>query len=97
VPPGTPARAAIDVIVSAAETVDPPPPPTPAATVEETERILSWLEQPGVRLVELDGEWSCPIDGAQRHLAWLDAAGNQSTHAPSYDRRRLRTEHRPAR
>jgi len=65
---------AIADIVAMAETVTPPPPPKPAATAEETERILAWLERPGVRLVELEGEWSCPIGGAQAHLAWLDAA-----------------------
>ncbi|MEQ7123366.1 DEDD exonuclease domain-containing protein [Actinopolymorpha sp. B11F2] len=97
VPPGTPARAAIDVIASAAETVEPPPPPTPAATVEETERILRWLEQPGIRLVELDGEWSCPLDGAQRHTAWLDTAYAGHTGVPSDDTRHLRTTHQPAR
>ncbi len=74
VPPGTPARAAIELLAASAETVDPPPPPRPAATVEETERILSWLEQPGVRLVELTGEWSCPVAGAQAHTAWMETA-----------------------
>jgi DNA polymerase III subunit epsilon len=97
VPPGTPARAAIDVIAAAAETVEAPPPPTPAATVEETERILRWLELPGVRLVELDGEWSCPLDGAQRHTAWLDTAYSGRAGVPSDDTRRLRTTHQPPR
>lgn len=71
---GVPPMPVIDGIVAAAETVTPPPLPKPAATAEETERILAWLERPGVRLVELEGEWSCPIGGAQAHLAWLDAA-----------------------
>ena len=28
-----------------------------AATVEEAELLLRWLEEPGTRLVRLDGEW----------------------------------------
>ncbi|MGD8149825.1 DEDD exonuclease domain-containing protein [Ornithinimicrobium sp. Y1694] len=31
---------------------------------EETELILKWLESPGVRLVDLEGTWTCPVDGA---------------------------------
>jgi len=39
--------------------------PHPAGSGEECEQVLAWLEQPGVRLVELDGEWSCPVHGAE--------------------------------
>ncbi|HVE24600.1 MAG TPA: hypothetical protein VNC22_04320, partial [Sporichthya sp.] len=46
----------------------------PAATAEETECILRWLEQSGTRLVALDGEWSSPLHGAGRWQAWLTAA-----------------------
>lgn len=35
----------------------------PAAIIEETEIIARWLESPGVRLVEVDGEWSWPVRG----------------------------------
>ena len=41
--------------------------PAPSASVEETERLLRWLESDGVRLVHVDGEWSCPIVSALRH------------------------------
>jgi DNA polymerase-3 subunit epsilon len=56
--------------VSAAETVLPPVPPQPAATVEETLRIAEWLERPGVRLIEIDGDWCWPagIGGHDRRL-----------------------------
>ncbi|WP_040420333.1 DEDD exonuclease domain-containing protein [Actinopolymorpha alba] len=98
VPAGHPARAGVDTIVAGAETVEAPPPPKPAATAEETERILAWLEQPGVRLVELAGEWSCPVDGAQAHTAWLDTAyAARDGVVPCEDRRRLRPVHQPAR
>ncbi len=39
--------------------------------VEETELIGGWLAQPGVRLVELDGEWSSPVAGAGQAHSWL--------------------------
>ena len=29
--------------------------------MEETERIAAWLERPGVRLIEIDGQWSWPL------------------------------------
>jgi DNA polymerase-3 subunit epsilon len=46
------------------EVVTPRPVPLPAAHPEETELILNWLERPGTRLVELDGEWAWPAGGA---------------------------------
>ena len=49
------------------------PGPVPAATAEETERVLRWLESPGIRLVDIDGEWTCPVAGATRHLGLHDA------------------------
>jgi len=47
------------------EHVAPPVPPATAAHPEETDLVLAWLEQPGVRLVEVDGEWSSPARSAQ--------------------------------
>jgi DNA polymerase-3 subunit epsilon len=47
-----------------AEVVARPAGPAPAAYPEETELVLRWLESPGVRIVELDGQWSCPVGGA---------------------------------
>ncbi len=31
--------------------------------------MLRWLEAPDVRLVDIDGEWTCPVAGATRQLA----------------------------
>jgi DNA polymerase III subunit epsilon len=45
--------------------------PLPAALAEETECILRWLEQPGTRLVSLQGTWSSPTHGAGRWREWL--------------------------
>ena len=44
----------------------------PAATAEETEKILRWLESPGVRIVDVDGEWTCPVGGAAGARAELE-------------------------
>ncbi len=81
-----------------AETVADGPGPTPAASAEESEQILRWLEQPGVRLVHVDGEWACPVRGATRHLAVHDAVEHSRTSLVPFDERRsLATVHQPAR
>jgi DNA polymerase-3 subunit epsilon len=36
----------------------------PASTYEEVEKLLSYLESDGIRLVSLTGEWASPINGA---------------------------------
>ncbi|MFL6156777.1 MAG: DEDD exonuclease domain-containing protein [Marmoricola sp.] len=72
--------------------------PTPAATAEETEKIMRWLESPGVRLVRVDGEWSCPVRGAGKHLAVHDAVEQSRLAMVPFDERRaMPTVHRPAR
>ena len=48
------------------------PRPAPAATAEEAEKILRWLETPGVRIVDLDGQWTCPVGGAAAARAELE-------------------------
>ena len=89
IPPGADARTFVDELVALAETVPPPPAtpgPVPSATAAETERVLRWLEQPGVRLVEIDGEWTCPVAGAGRETARLTmpadfaSSGGDSAH-----------------
>ena len=56
-----------------AEVVASPVAPSPAATPEEAEIILRWLESPGVRIVDLDGSWSCPVGGAGAARASLES------------------------
>jgi DNA polymerase III subunit epsilon len=74
------------------------PGPVPAATAEETERVLRWLESPGIRLVDIDGEWTCPVAGATRHLRLHDdVQASRQTLVPFADRRALATVHQPAR
>jgi DNA polymerase-3 subunit epsilon len=38
------------------------------------ECVLRWLDSPGVRLVEVDGTWSCPAHGAESVRRWIEAA-----------------------
>ena len=73
IPPGADASLWVLELQQSAETVVPGPGPLPASTAEETELILRWLESDGVRLVHVEGEWSCPVGGAIRHLAVHDA------------------------
>jgi DNA polymerase III subunit epsilon len=90
-PPGEHPRPYLDALVATAETVVAAPVPLPAATVEETECILRWLETPGTRLVDVDGVWALPAAGAGGLAALLgaaDAAGRAAN--PFDDRRALR-------
>ncbi|MDX6326143.1 MAG: polymerase subunit epsilon [Nocardioidaceae bacterium] len=73
IPPGADASRWVLDLQAGAETVLPGPGPLPAAPAEEVELVLRWLESDGVRLVHVEGEWSCPTDGATRHLQVHDA------------------------
>ena len=88
----------VDALLATAETVLPGPGPLPAATAEEVECVLRWLEQPGTRLVRLTGTWASPVRGAARHRSLLGAADSARAAArPFDDRRGLRPVARPAR
>jgi DNA polymerase-3 subunit epsilon len=63
-PPGADPRPFIEALAKTAEVVAAPTAPVPAATAEETEKVLRWLEAPGVRMVSIEGEWTCPVHGA---------------------------------
>ncbi|WP_046471038.1 DEDD exonuclease domain-containing protein [Allosalinactinospora lopnorensis] len=69
---GTDPSAYLRALAAAAETVFPGPGPAPRAGAEEMECVLRWLESPGVRLVELDRPWTCPINGAERYRGLTD-------------------------
>jgi DNA polymerase-3 subunit epsilon len=62
----------IEALRASAEVVAPPVPPSTAATPEESEKILRWLESPGVRIVDVDGAWTCPVGGAAAVRAELE-------------------------
>ena len=88
----------VDALVATAETVLPGHGPLPAATAEEVECVLRWLELPGTRLVRLVGTWASPAFGAGGSRAWLESAQEGRAEArPFEDRRALRPVARPAR
>jgi DNA polymerase-3 subunit epsilon len=64
-------QAVARAVRATAETVLRPPDPQPAAGVEETERIADWLEQPGVRLIEITGDWMWPLHAVVDYQALL--------------------------
>jgi len=64
--PGVPPRPVLELVRATAETVLPGHGPVPCASAEESERILSWLERPETRLVEVSDGWACPARGAGR-------------------------------
>lgn len=59
----------VDALLATAESVEDGPGPTPAASAEETECVLRWLEQPGIRMVR--GSWHASRHSAAPHLALL--------------------------
>ncbi|MEV2279317.1 DEDD exonuclease domain-containing protein [Nocardiopsis sp. NPDC049922] len=65
--PGTDPAAFLASLTATAERVPAGFGPTPRATAEETELILDWLAHPTTRLVEIEGEWTCPLRGAEAH------------------------------
>ncbi len=98
IPTGVSAREWTDALRRGADTVVPGPGPAPAATAEESEKLLRWLEQPGVRLVHVDGTWSCPINGAESRRELLDAIDASRDSMTRFDDpRQSATLSRPAR
>ena len=98
IPAGVSAREWTDALRRGADTVLPGPGPAPAATAEESEKLLRWLEQPGVRLVHVDGTWSCPIAGAESQRELLDAIdASRDSMTPFDTPRQSATLSRPAR
>ncbi|WP_369053609.1 DEDD exonuclease domain-containing protein [Kineococcus terrestris] len=58
----------VEALRATGEAVERPEPGRTAATAEETDAVLDWLEQPGTRLVTVEGAdespWACPVRGA---------------------------------
>ncbi|MFH5823015.1 DEDD exonuclease domain-containing protein [Georgenia sp. AZ-5] len=68
--PGADPMPVAQALRATAEAVPPPATACGAAPVEESELVASWLEQPGVRLVEVEPgvmPLACPVRGAARH------------------------------
>jgi DNA-binding Lrp family transcriptional regulator len=72
-PAGAGVRPYVAALKATAETVIPGPGPLPAASAEEVECVLRWLETPGCRMVECEGTWASPAFGAAGHREWLAA------------------------
>jgi DNA polymerase-3 subunit epsilon len=69
-----------------------------AASVDETELVLRWMEKPGTRLVELTGTLACPAPGTGAYNAFLDRVESGRTgRDPFADGRSLGTRSRPER
>ncbi len=73
-PPRAHPRPTLEAARLTAETVRPGPGPIPAASAEETERVLAWLERPDTRLVETSDDWVSPARGAARFTGLLNQA-----------------------
>lgn len=69
-----------------AEVVPAPPPGERSALTEETELLARWLEAPGVRIVEFDGSWTCPVGGAGALRDELEPAVASARDAIGFDR-----------
>jgi DNA polymerase-3 subunit epsilon len=70
-PRGTSVPTWVDTLVATAESVPSGFGPVPAATAEETELLLRWLERPGIRIVR--GSWHAPAASAGRHIERYDS------------------------
>lgn len=54
----------VTALQASAEVVAAATGPGTSALPAETELVLRWLEAEGTRLVDIDGEWTCPVGGA---------------------------------
>jgi DNA polymerase-3 subunit epsilon len=89
-----------DTLASLTATAETPTGPAGelAASVDETEIVLRWMEKPGTRLVELDGTLACPAPGTGAYSAFLARVdGGRAQRDPFADGRSLRTRDRPDR
>jgi len=84
-PHGGDPRPYIEALVASAENVGASPGPAASASAEETEKILRWLDSPDVRMVTIDGEWTCPVHGAGAARDNLDADHTAYRDVVSFD------------
>lgn len=66
-PAGVDPRTAIAALQATAEHVAAPCLPAAGAHPEEADLVLAWLEEPGVRLVDVGEGWACPVRGAEAY------------------------------
>ncbi|MGY1785722.1 DEDD exonuclease domain-containing protein [Geodermatophilus sp. SYSU D00698] len=95
-PRGTSVRDTLAVLRATAETT--PDDGGLAATVDETELVMRWMEKPGTRLVEVTGTLACAAPGTgglSGFLARVEAG--RALRDPFHDGRQLGTRTRPER
>ncbi|MFW3170747.1 DEDD exonuclease domain-containing protein [Geodermatophilus sp. CPCC 206100] len=69
-----------------------------AASVDETELVLRWMEKPGTRLVQVSGTLACPAPGTGGFSDFLDRVeAGRHERDPFADGRALGTRARPER
>lgn len=79
----------VRTLQATAEVVAAPLPGVPAGLIEEAEVVLRWLEAPGVRVVELDGIWTCPVGGAGSVRHHLEPSLERAAADGGFDRDHL--------
>jgi DNA polymerase III subunit epsilon len=94
---GVPPMPIVESLIATAEVV-PEADMATVASVEETELLLHWLTEPGIRLIRASEPWCSPAFGAARLRNWLASAElARRARDPFADRRRLSMTHRPVR
>ncbi|MEI6249610.1 MAG: DEDD exonuclease domain-containing protein [Actinomycetes bacterium] len=71
--PGYSPQLTIDSLLVLSERVEPRDRILPASSHEEAERLLRYLDTPGMRLVEVQGEWIGQTRGSQAHRHAIEA------------------------
>jgi DNA polymerase-3 subunit epsilon len=95
--PGVSVRGTLAGLLATAETPAGPDDEA-AASVDETELVLRWMEKPGSRLVELTGTLASPAPGTGAYSRFLDRVeGGRTGRDPFADGRSLGTRARPER
>jgi DNA polymerase III subunit epsilon len=77
---GTAPMPVVESLIAVAEVVAPGSGPLPAALAEESELILRWLAEPGVRLVRTSAPFCSPARGAAGLRSWLAGIGRSPRH-----------------
>jgi DNA polymerase-3 subunit epsilon len=96
-PRGTSVRATLDSLLATAETPLGPDDEL-AASVDETELVMRWMEKPGTRLVQVSGTLACPAPGTGGYTDFLDRVeAGRAGSDPFADGRSLGTRARPER
>ena len=96
-PLGVSVRATLEGLMATAETPTGPDDEA-AASVDEVELVLRWMEKPGTRLVQVTGTLACAVPGTGPFTAFLDRVDTgRSVRDPFADDRSLGTRARPER